>query len=134
MPTSLATQLAQLRADGDNALDLQAQRKAHSKSLLFDPQHAATQDFELVFQVCFEGFQDLCQLDPRFTKFTHSLFSEQSKHEDRAQMTTTQNGQLDVVLEDFMTLVGGKLSLKPALKAMEWLVRRFRSVCCETLG
>ncbi|KAL8821982.1 MAG: hypothetical protein Q9223_000062 [Gallowayella weberi] len=125
MTTTLASQLAQIRAHSSNALDLKAQKKAHSKSLLFDAHHAATQDFDTLFQLCSEGFQELCRLDQRFSVFAGTLFSDQSRQEDRTQMTAAQNKSLDNVLEDFMRLVGGRLLLKPAMKAMEWLVRRF---------
>ncbi|KAL8706643.1 MAG: hypothetical protein Q9201_000340 [Fulgogasparrea decipioides] len=125
MTTSLAAQLAQIRAHGTNPLDLKAQKKAHSKSLLFDASHAATQDYDTLYQICYEGYQDLCRLDPRFVDFTGNLFSDQSKQEDRTQMTAAQNKRLDCVLEDFMGLLGSRLLLKPALKAMEWLIRRF---------
>lgn len=128
MVTALAAQLARLRAQSTNPLDLKAQRKAHSQSILFDSAVAATQDFDSLYQLCNEGFEELCRLDLRFTSFTKSLFSEQSKREDRAQMTLAQNKQLDTVIEEFLSLIGGKLLLKPALKAIEWLVRRFRSV------
>lgn len=128
MATSLAAQLAQIRTKLSNPLDLKAQRKAHSKSLLFDPHHAANQDFETIYQLCYEGFIELCRIDPRFTVFAKTLFSEQSKREDRTLMTQSQNERLNVLLEDFMCLVGARLMLKPALQAMEWLVRRFRSV------
>ncbi len=128
MATALASQLAQIRAGSTNPLDLKAQKKAHSHSLLFEPSVAATQDFESLYQICYEGFQELCHLDSRFAGFANSIFSEQSKYEDRTQMTATQNQRLDVVLEEFLHLVGSKLLLKPALKAVEWLVRRFRSV------
>lgn len=128
MATSLAQQLAHIRVRSINALDLKAQKKAHSKSLLFDAHHAATQSYETLFQICYEGWQELCRLDSRFIGFAGSLFSEQSKQEDRTQMTAAQNKDLDIVLEDFMGLVGSRLLLKPALKAVEWLVRRFRSV------
>ena len=128
MATALASQLAQIRAHSTNPLDLKAQKRAHSRSLLYEPGVAATQDFDSLFQICYEGFQELCRIDSRFAGFANNLFSEQSKHEDRTQMTTAQNQQLDVVLEDFLRLVGSKLLLKPALKAVEWLVRRFRSV------
>ncbi|KAL8867073.1 MAG: hypothetical protein Q9174_005898, partial [Haloplaca sp. 1 TL-2023] len=125
MATSLAAQLAQIRAHSTNALDLKAQKKAHSKSLLFDERHAVTQDFDTLFQICVEGFQELCRLDPRFLEFAGNLFSQQSKQEDRTQMTEGENKSLDGVLEDCMGLLGGRLSLKPAQKAMEWLIRRF---------
>ncbi|KAI4281781.1 MAG: hypothetical protein L6R38_003436 [Xanthoria sp. 2 TBL-2021] len=125
MSTSLASQLAKIRVESTNALDLKAQKKAHSKSLLFDAHHAATQDFNTLFQLCYEGYQEICQLDHRFEAFAGNLFSDQSKQEDRTQMTAAQNKRLDNVLEDFMSLVTGRLLLKPAVKAMEWLVRRF---------
>ncbi|KAL8930115.1 MAG: hypothetical protein Q9172_000200 [Xanthocarpia lactea] len=125
MATTLASQLAQIRVQSTNALDLKAQKKAHSKSLLFDAHHAATQDFDTLFQLCNEGYQEICRLDQRFLSFAGNLFSDQSKQEDRTQMTAAQNKSLDNVLEDFMSLVGGRLLLKPAMKAMEWLVRRF---------
>ena len=128
MATSLASQLAKIAAGSNNSLDLKAQKKAHSQSLIFEPQIAATQDLDTLYQICLEGFQELCQLDKRFLGFARTIFSEQSKREERQQMTPTQNGELDRVLENFLGLVGGRLLLKPALKAMEWLVRRFRSV------
>ena len=128
MATALASQLAQIRAKSTNPLDLKAQRKAHSRSLLYESGFAATQDFDSLYQICYEGFQELCLLDSRFAGFANNLFSEQSKQEDRTQMTAAQNQQLDAVLEEFLHLVGSKLLLKPALKAVEWLVRRFRSV------
>ena len=128
MATTLAAQLVKIRAESTNSHDLKAQKKAHSQSLLFEPGIAATQDFDLVYEICLQGFEDLCRLDTRFTQFASSIFSEQSKEEDRTQMTAAQNQQLDAVLEDFLNLVGGRLLLKPAVKAVEWLIRRFRSV------
>ena len=128
MATTLAVQLAQIRSQSTYSLDLKAQKKAHAQSLLFDPQIAGTQDFDSIFQICYEGYEELSRLDPRFLQFARTIFSEQSKQEDRTQMTPAQNQQLDTVLENFLSLVGSKLLLKPALKAVEWLVRRFRSV------
>lgn len=128
MTSSLAAQLAQIQAKGSNPLDLKAQKKQHSQSLIFEPAVATAQDFDTIFLLCYEGFRELCRIDSRFTGFTKSIFSEQSKSQDRTQMTVVQNDQLDSVLEDFLDLVGGRLLLKPALKAVEWLVRRFRSV------
>ena len=128
MATALAAQLAQIRAKSSNSLDLKAQRKAHSQSLIFDPRDAANQDFDTIYQLCYEGFLELCRLDQRFTPFAKNLFGEQSKQEDRTQMTLAQNEQLDAIVEDFLGLVGARLLLKPALKSVEWLVRRFRSV------
>ena len=134
MATALASQLAQIRDNSTNPLDLKAQKKAHSRSLLFEPAVAATQDFDSLYQLCHEGFQELCHLDSRFAGFANNVFSDQSKNEDRTQMTAAQNQRLDVVLEEFLHLVGGKMLLKPALKAVEWLVRRFRSVTSHLLS
>jgi U3 small nucleolar RNA-associated protein 10 len=124
--TSLQKQLAAIAASSTHQLDLKAQKAAHGKSLLFEPRVAASQSFDTIYQICYEGYKDLCALDQRFLPFARTLFSEQSKSEDRTQMTKKQNSELDSVLEAFMTLVGPRLLLKPAEKAVEWLVRRFR--------
>ncbi|KAF1829487.1 hypothetical protein BDW02DRAFT_147274 [Decorospora gaudefroyi] len=126
MATALQKQLATIAATSTHQLDLRAQKAAHGKSLLFEPRVAAAQSFENVYLICHEGYRDLCALDPRFLRFGRSLFSEQSKAEDRTQMTGDENTRLDAVLEAFITLVGPRLLLKPAEKALEWLVRRFR--------
>ena len=126
MTSALASQLAQIRAKSTNSLDLRAQKKAHSQSLLFESQIAATQEFDTLYQFCYEGFIALCKLDPRFTDFSGSIFSEQSKLEDRTLLTEAQNKRLDSILESFLGLVGSRLLLKPALQAVEWIVRRFR--------
>ncbi|KAF2028900.1 hypothetical protein EK21DRAFT_68808 [Setomelanomma holmii] len=127
MATALQKQLAAIAASSTHQLDLKAQKSAHGKSLLFESKIAASQSFENVYLICYEGFRDLCALDSRFLHFSKSLFSEQSKVEDRTQMSKEENKKLNVVLEAFITLVGPKLLLKPAQKAVEWLVRRFRA-------
>ncbi|KAI9849169.1 MAG: snoRNA-binding rRNA-processing protein utp10 [Sclerophora amabilis] len=126
MASTLATQLSQIAAHSTNSLNLKAQKAAHAQSLIFDPPVAATQDFETLYAICIEGFQELCLLDHRFAQFGRSIFSEQSKGEERTQMTQQENKELDGVLEDFLGLVSGRLLLRPAVKAVEWLVRRFR--------
>jgi U3 small nucleolar RNA-associated protein 10 len=132
--TSLAEQLSQVAAKSANSLNLKAQKAAHSRSLIFEPRVAASQDFDTIYTICLEGFQELCQLDPRFVRFERSIFSRQSKNEERNQLTKKENEELDTVLEEFLGLVGARLLLKPGLKAVEWLVRRFRyAVCCLVL-
>ncbi|KAF2787947.1 U3 small nucleolar RNA-associated protein 10 [Melanomma pulvis-pyrius CBS 109.77] len=124
--TSLQKQLAAIAASSTHQLDLKAQKAAHGKSLLYEPKVAASQSFDSIYLLCYEGFRELCALDGRFAQFARSLFSEQSKVEDRTQMTKKENEELDKVLEAFITLAGPRLLLKPAEMAMEWLVRRFR--------
>ncbi|PYH89674.1 SSU processome component Utp10 [Aspergillus ellipticus CBS 707.79] len=126
MASALAAQLSQIAAKSTNQLNLKAQRLAHSQSLIFDWKIATTQDYDTVYQICFEGFQELCQLDPRFASFERTIFNEQSKSEDRTEMSAVQNKELDTVLEAFLALVGGHLLLSPAVKAVDWLIRRFR--------
>ena len=124
--TSLQQQLAAIAAKSTHQLDLKAQRLAHGKSLLFDTRTAVSQDFDTLYQICIEGFEELCHLDERFMTYGMSIFSEQSKAEDRGQMTKSENEKLDSVLCDFFILVSSRLLLKPAQKSVEWLVRRFR--------
>ncbi|THC97168.1 hypothetical protein EYZ11_003333 [Aspergillus tanneri] len=124
--SSLAAQLSQIAAKSTNQLNLRAQRILHSQSLIFDRQVAGSQDFQTIYEICYEGFQELCQLDPRFAQFERTIFSEQSQAEERTEMTAAQNKELDTVLEAFLALVGGRLLLSPAVKAVDWLIRRFR--------
>ncbi|CAG8401998.1 unnamed protein product [Penicillium salamii] len=126
MASSLAAQLSQIAAKSTHELDLKAQRVLHSQSLIFDQKIAATQDFDAIYDICYDGFQELCSLDPRFVEFDRTIFSEQSKVEDRSQMNSQQNKELDAAVEAFLALVGGRLQLSPAVKAVDWLVRRFR--------
>lgn len=128
MASSLSAQLSQIAAKSTHELDLKTQRIAHSQSLIFDSQIAGTQDFDTIYDICYEGFRELCSLDRRFEEFERTIFSEQSKAEDRTQMNASQNQELDVVIENFLALVGGRLQLSPAVKAVDWLVRRFRYV------
>ena len=130
--SSLQRQLATIAATSTNELNLKAQKAAHAKSLLFEPSEAVSQSFDSLYQICAEGFDELCVLDSRFERFAKSIFSRQSKSENRAQMTRTENEELGSVVKGFLGLVGPRLMLKPALKAVEWLVRRFRFVPCRT--
>ena len=126
MATSLAKQLAQIAAKSKTTLNAKAQKAAHSKSLIWEPKVAATQSFQSLYPVCYQGFEELCGLDARFTTFRATLFSEQSQSEDRTQLTEAENAELDRRVETFLRLVGSRLRLMPAIKAIEWLIRRFR--------
>ncbi|PNS15203.1 hypothetical protein CAC42_8204 [Sphaceloma murrayae] len=126
MATALQQQLAAIAEKSTNQLDLKAQRSQHSQSLLFEPREAAGQTFDTLYQIALDGFEDLCMLDARFVEFARNLFSEQSKSEDRTQMTAAENEELDGVIQSFLGLISGRLLLSPGQKALEWLVRRFR--------
>lgn len=132
-PSSLAAQLAQIAANSKSTLNVKAQKAAHAKSLIFEPKVAAGQSYQTVYTICNEGFEDLCHLDSRFVPYRSTLFSEQSQDEDRTQMTAAENAQVDKRVVAFLRLVGAKLRLMPAIKAVEWLIRRFRYAQCDCL-
>lgn len=126
MASSLAAQLQRITATSTNTLNTQKLKQLHSASLLFPESHAATQDLDTIFSIAAEGFRELCQLDERFVAHERGLFSESSKGVDRFLLPRNEVDELDKSIEAFLQLVSGKLLLRPSLKAVEWLVRRFR--------
>ncbi|GAB0131762.1 hypothetical protein EsDP_00000221 [Epichloe bromicola] len=126
MATSLAAQLAQIAANSKATLDVKAQKAAHSKSMIWEPRVAATQSYQTLYTICYSGFEELCQLDNRFVRFQSTIFSEDSQTQDRTQLSAADNEELDRHIEAFLRLAGSKLRLMPAIKAIEWLIRRFR--------
>lgn len=126
MATSLAAQLAQVAANSKSTLNTKAQKAAHSKSLIWEPRVAATQSYQTLYTTCFQGFEELCQLDARFTIFQSTIFNEESQNQDRTQLTAAENEELDRRVEAFLRLAGSRLRLMPAIKSIEWLIRRFR--------
>ncbi|KAM5351378.1 hypothetical protein ACJ41O_004101 [Fusarium nematophilum] len=126
MATSLAAQLAQVAANSKSTLNVKAQKAAHSKSLIWEPRVAATQSYQTLYTTCFQGFEELCQLDARFAPFQSTIFSEESQNQDRTQLTASENEELDRRVDAFLRLAGSRLRLMPAIKAIEWLIRRFR--------
>jgi U3 small nucleolar RNA-associated protein 10 len=127
MASSLAAQLSQIAANSTKSLNVKAQKAAHGQSLIFEPRVAASQSFDTIYTLCHEGYEELCMIDGRFLEFQRNIFSEQSQDQDRTQMTAAQNAELDKLLESSLGLIGGRLRLTPAVKAVEWLIRRFRS-------
>ncbi|KAL7789933.1 armadillo-type protein [Trichoderma ceciliae] len=125
MATSLAAQLAQVAANSKSSLDIKARKAAHSKSLIWEPRVAAAQSYQTLYATCHQGFEELCHLDSRFTHFQSTIFSEESQNQDRNQLTIAENEELDRHVEAFLRLVGSRLRLMPAIKAVEWLIRRF---------
>ncbi|KAK6539958.1 snoRNA-binding rRNA-processing protein utp10 [Orbilia ellipsospora] len=130
MASTLASQLQSLQKTRPSTLsstvDPKTLRKLHSVSLLFTPEHAATQDFDTIYSICYEGFEELCSLDRRFVVFERSLFSEQSVSIDRDVLGKEDNEKLDENVRSFLGLLGAWALVKSGVKALEWLVRRFR--------
>ena len=130
MASSLSAQLTKLQTNRPSTtssiLDPKKLKTLHSVSLLFAPQHAATQDFDSLHSICLEGFHELCSLEPRFHIFERSLFSEQSKSVDRELLGLEDNKKLDDNTRAFLRLLGAWALVRSGVKALEWLVRRFR--------
>lgn len=126
MVTSLAAQLAQVAANSKSTLNVKAQKAAHSKSLIWEPRIAATQSYQSLYTTCHQGFEELCQLDARFAHFQTTIFSEESQAQDRTQLSKSEIEELDKQIDAFLRLVGSRLRLMPAIKSVEWLIRRFR--------
>ncbi|KIW18990.1 hypothetical protein PV08_03280 [Exophiala spinifera] len=124
--SAFAAQLRTIAAKSTNELDLRARRDAHAESLIFDRPVAAKQDWDTIYQICVEGFHELCVLDSRLREFDQNLFSPQAKEQDREQLNKTQNEALGVVIERCLAILGSKILLRPGVRAVEWLVRRFR--------
>lgn len=128
MATALQQQLAAISAKSTDQLNLKAQKQRHAKSLLFEPREAATQSFDTLFQICGEGFDDLCALDSRFRGFATNLFSPSSVEVERESLNKKENDDLDTIVEQFLGLICGRLLLRPALKCVEWLIRRWKAL------
>ncbi|KAG7662173.1 UTP10 [[Candida] subhashii] len=126
--SSLASQLKSIQdKTATVALDRKSRSKVHSRSLLFESKVASTQDYEFIYQIAYEGLEELCELDSRFTKFKQTLYSETSINLDRTLQTKEIVDQLNKNIEAFLTLIGPYYNLIPAVKAVEWLVRRFQA-------
>lgn len=126
MASTLAQQLQRIAATSVNTVSAERQKQLHSVSLLYTPAQAATQDLTTVYSIAVEGFRELVELDPAFRKYERSLFSPASIGIDRFVQTKADNQELDKNIDNFLGLVGPRLLLRSATKALEWLVRRFR--------
>lgn len=123
---SLSEQLKQINENTASvALDRKARSKIHSKSLIFGPKIAGTQDYDYLHLVGIDGLTELCTIDPRFAKFEQTLFAESTINFDRNVQTKEIIENLDASITAFLNLVGPLYPLSPAVKAVEWLVRRF---------
>src|SRR5271155_1653840 len=115
MASLFATQLKQIALNSTNELDLKAQKASHAESLIFEKKVSGSQDFDTIYQICLEGYQELCRLDSRFYPFARNIFNRQRKEMDRTQMSADDNKALDSVIEWFLGLVCGKILLLPAV-------------------
>ena len=125
--TSLADQLAGI-AERTKAvtLDRKKRSKIHSISFLHDPIFAATEDFESIYYDSLEAFERLQQLDKRFSKFKHTIFSLTSIQIDRQVQSKEENDNLDKSINQFLSLLAPYWHLAISVRAAEWPLRRFQ--------
>ncbi|KAJ2807696.1 snoRNA-binding rRNA-processing protein utp10 [Coemansia guatemalensis] len=124
MATSLASQLYRMR-NVDRSLSTQRAQKTRA-SFLFDGRQAADMDNQTVFDIGQDGLRELQQINVRFSSYATTLFSVAVKDLDRVQQTREENQKLDESIRGFLFLLAPHFLTRPAGKALEWLVRRFR--------
>ncbi|KAI9492397.1 hypothetical protein BDB00DRAFT_883490 [Zychaea mexicana] len=100
--------------------------RRHKASFLFTSKEAADQDLETIYSIAHNGIMELVILDSKFAPFQKTLFSEKMKGYDRVLQTAEENAKLDKSITAFLHQLSPYFLLKPAGKAVEWLIRRFR--------
>ncbi|CEP60054.1 snoRNA-binding rRNA-processing protein UTP10 LALA0_S01e01948g [Lachancea lanzarotensis] len=124
---SLRDQLGQIAANNATvAFDRKKRQKLHSASLIYNPNTAATQDFDFIYENAISSLEELIEVDSRFSVFQRSLFGTSSASIDRNVQTKDQNLDLDHAVNLYLILASSKWHLSPTLHATEWLVRRFQ--------
>lgn len=121
MPTSLAEQLNKLKTP-------QASLLTHRKfkpSFLFDAKEAAKFDRDTLYELGLSGLEELKKLNPHFSIFEDTLFDLTSKSFERSVESKEANEKLDCHIKTFLILLSPYFLLKPAHKALEWLINRY---------
>ncbi|KAG0306063.1 HEAT repeat-containing protein 1, partial [Linnemannia gamsii] len=98
----------------------------HRASFLFDSKQAADYDIDTIYSIGVNGIAELKQLDNKFAPFEKTLFAESMKNVDRVLQSKEDNAKLDESITLFLRQLSPYFMLKPAGKALEWLIRRFR--------
>jgi U3 small nucleolar RNA-associated protein 10 len=119
--TSLAAQLKKLQTKGTSA------KRSKNSSLLFDEKQASTIDTDTIYSIGLEGYHELLKIDEnRFLGFDKSLFHRNTKDFERRLQTAAVNDQLDISILNFLRSLSPYFLLRPAHKALEYLLRKYR--------
>lgn len=121
MSTSLAQQLRLLAIPQSLQLT-EVNKKA---SLLFDAKEAAKIDRRTIYDIGVDGLRELKILNPAFDKFSDNLFELSAVSLERTVEAKEINAKLNKLIKKFLCLLSPYLLLKPAHKALEWLICRF---------
>ncbi|KAJ2455315.1 snoRNA-binding rRNA-processing protein utp10 [Coemansia sp. RSA 2336] len=124
MASSLASQLFRMR-NVDRVISTERAQKIRA-SFLFEGKQAADIDNQTIFDIGRDGLNELRQMNRKFDVFANSLFSPAVKDLDRVLQTREENARLDESIRSFLFLLAPYFLTKPAGKALEWLIRRFR--------
>ncbi|KAJ2853388.1 snoRNA-binding rRNA-processing protein utp10, partial [Coemansia erecta] len=124
MASSLASQLYQMR-NVDRIISTERAQKIKA-SFLFDGRQAADMDNQTIFDIGRDGLEELRKTNHKFDLYASTLFSEAVKDLDRVLQTKEENKKLDESIRSFLFLLAPHFLTKPAGKAIEWLIRRFR--------
>ncbi|CUM68169.1 uncharacterized protein PRCAT00005886001 [Priceomyces carsonii] len=120
----------QLKGLGNNnasvAIDRKSRSRIHSRSLIFEPKVASTQDYDYIHQIGLEGFEELEEFEPRFRSFKETLFSQTSIDFDRNVQSKETIDNLNRTIDAFLKMIGPFYRMESAVKSLEWLVRRFQ--------
>jgi hypothetical protein len=120
MASSLAQQLRKVQGDGLRGDD------RNKQSLLFTPREAAHVGVDLVHQVACNGLLELEQMDERFAPYSRSLFSEASRSLIRDALDAEEEQRVNASIQSLLQLLSQYLLLRPAHKALEYLIRVYR--------
>ncbi|XP_065176491.1 HEAT repeat-containing protein 1-like [Sycon ciliatum] len=128
--SSLAAQLKQLSTPGN--LSFRSAARTKTPSLLFSEDEAADLDLETFYAHGINGLDELININPGFQSYQGTLFGEASKSFERTLQTAENNQKLDEEIWKFLLEVSPYILLKPAQKALEWLVHTFRVYAYNT--
>lgn len=124
MASSLASQLKRLSTP--TSLAVKAAQSSRKPSLLFTDSEAADLDVETVYNLGVNGLAELQNINPVFQTFQKSLFGRASMSFERTQQTSEHDEKLNAEISRFLREVSPYILLRPAQKAMEWVIRTFR--------
>lgn len=75
------------------------------------------------------GCSQLCNVDPRFEPYQNTLFSQAGLETIRDERTKAENAAIDASIGAYLRLLTDHFLNVAAFQTLEYLVRRYRSVC-----
>ena len=126
--SSLKSQLSALSRNVPRPVASMRHKAQRRVTILFSESEVEQLDVGKIHSIGVNGLLALKRLDSRFGAFESTLFAAASTELDRELQTEEVNAKLDQSLEQFLLLLSPFVLLKPAQKAFEYLLRRYRYV------